>query len=299
MSTKSNTQVASIEKQMSHIEAIKSNLLQVKKVQLHPNIEGFESPDSYAIYRPEGGEPIGKNLTEEFVPMDLNIFFDSIVQSLMECCPQIDLSKIEYKEHLNGSLVTFEVPLSENIIVGSKMKGDILGSKLQFKTGFTGKQQNTLGVYTHRVFCSNGCARWDADVNLNWKNTKNSLAKVVTFSDKIVKIIETNEDYIFKLGKLNEVKMTRKQMDAYIEKVFGYDLSDVENMHARSRKVLDAINAAIGIESANTGMNAFSLLQGITRYTTHDLAEGNETNITFQRARMFNDKAQKELFALV
>jgi hypothetical protein len=47
----------------------------------------------------------------------------------------------------------------------------------------------------------------------------------------------------------------------------------------------------------NTGQTAFSLLQGITRYTTHNLAKGSEEVLMYDHAAKLNKIAHELVLA--
>lgn len=53
------------------------------------------------------------------------------------------------------------------------------------------------------------------------------------------------------------------------------------------------------ILSQNTGANLFSLYNGITRYTTHDLAGGNIEDILYSNANKLNVMAMDTAMAMM
>ena len=62
---------------------------------------------------------------------------------------------------------------------------------------------------------------------------------------------------------------------------------------------MDAINNSVAIEMQNTGANLFSLLQGVTRYTTHEAANGSEEKLMFTSAAKTSDLAHQLIFDMV
>ena len=48
-----------IETQTNHIETLKSQVLQAKLLRLHTGLEGFNSPESYGVYKHTGGDALG------------------------------------------------------------------------------------------------------------------------------------------------------------------------------------------------------------------------------------------------
>lgn len=285
----------SIQGQFSNVEAIKNQVIQAKKIQLHPNIDGFESPKSYGIYRHTGGQALGV-VGEVFQPMNLHTFVDAISESVLTCGQDVDLSKLTYVEHKGGAKVSFDLPIADKLIKSGK-KGDVLQQKLQFKTGFDGLTKISLSFMSLRVWCDNGAASWQNDIALNFKNTEANQAKALLFCDEISKVLGQANNYVEDLNKLAARKITRKEIDEFLVKLTGFDLKATKEISTKARNILDQINACIGIETANTGLTEFSLLQGITRYTTHNLAGGSEEVLLFDHARKMNNLAHELLLA--
>ncbi len=280
MNTSENI-LENIGKEFTNIEEIKSKLLKPVKIQLHSGLEGYNSPETYAIYRNGGGDAIGRSVGKDFVPANLELFLETIVQSITECGANLDLSKLKYTEYKGGAKVMFTLPVKD-LEVKSPMVGDVLKTRLQFSTGFDGNTKFTLSWMVYRLWCKNGCASWEQDIALAFKNTISAQFKMMLFCEEIFKAIENVEQYGKFLDELVERKVTQKEIDTFVTKVTGYDLKDYKNLTTRKRNILDKINGCIAVEMQNTGANQFSLLQGITRYTTHDLAGGSIEDILYK-----------------
>lgn len=280
---------------MDTIQAIKNRVIKPIKVQLHPNREGFESPDSYGIYRNTGGTPLGV-VGSVFEPMNLELFVDSIAESILKCGCDLDVNKLSYTEYCGGSKVIFDLPY-KSVKLDTPQKGDVTEYKLQFKTGFDGLTKISLGFMSFRLWCANGAGNWKQDIAINCKNTSGNQMKVTTFVNEIHKCLEGIEAHTDQLNKLVLKTITKKDVDAFLLRLTGYDLEDTKAMNGKRRAIMDRLYAAIGIETANTGMNEFSLLQGITRYTTHDLAGRSEEAMLFTNAAKMNRTAHQLLLA--
>jgi hypothetical protein len=282
-----------IELQSKQVEDIRKQLIVPKKIQLHTGLPGFESPKSYGVYRNTGGKPLGV-VGESFRPMNLNHFLDSVVNSITNSGVELDISKLQYNEYYEGSRVSFTIPLKVYEIKESRMKGDVVETKLTFNTGFDGKTMTSLGYYTKRLWCSNGAASWDEGIKLHFKNTKNSDGRVFIFCEQLIQNIDSVEEYINKLSKLNRKSITQKDIDKYYMDVFGID-RNAEELSTRTQNKLDKINEAVAIEMENTGSNMFSLLNGITRFTTRE-ADFEEEKILFSNLAKINSYAHKFAF---
>jgi hypothetical protein len=179
------------------------------------------------------------------------------------------------------------------------MVGDVIESKLNFSTGFDGLTKFQVSVQTYRLWCSNGCGHWDNAVNLSFKNTISAQGKLMLFCDEIVRTIKSYEDYVTMLGKLAQNEIDQNDIDTVISKVTGYNLKEYKELTTRKRNILDKINEAVAIEIQNTKATQFSLLQGLTRYTTHELAKGNDEAFLFNSTvNRYNNKAHTAVLEL-
>lgn len=282
---------------MSTENQIRPQLIQAKKIQLHSGMEGFDSPEAYGIYRHTGGAPLGVT-GRVFEPPDLNLLLGSTTQSIKECGAGLNLDKLEYQEMKGGSKIRISIPGPTQEIKGSPMVGDVFDTRLDFTTGFDGLTKTTLSFFSLRLWCENGAKSWQKDVDLAFKNTPGNQGKWLLFCDQIFKVLAQTRDYAAWLSAAVKVNYTQADKDAFFTKLLGYSEKDYKEMTTRKRNILDKINAQVAIEANNTGHNMFSLIQGITRYTTHDLAgrdnldgllTDNAAKISLDAHRIIND----------
>lgn len=284
-----------IESENKKISELKNNLPVIEKIPLVVGLEGYNTPDVFGIYKKGGGECLGVS-KDSYKPADLHLFLDTIVSSCLEAGLDIDIEKLEYREYKGGKKVTFRVPLKD-YEVKTPMKGDILKSSLLFATGFDAKTRSSLTYSTYRVWCSNGAKSWKNDYSLSFKNTKNNSDKYLLFTEQILRTYKDVEDYVKYLEDLAKKPITQKQLDDFYLRITGVNKENYEKAQGKSKKIFDKLQNAIQIEANNTGMNAFSLLQGATRYATHELAEVEE-DLYFGNAAVFNQKAHQLIYSL-
>lgn len=281
--------------EFTNIDTVREKLFTPQLVQLHPNIEGFNSPQSFAVYKNTGGDALGV-VGNTYKPMDLNVMLDSIVTSVLECGDGIDLSTLKFKEYKGGSKVAFTLNLPTKEIKGSPMVGDIVKRKIEFRTGFDGKTKSSVIESFERVWCENGCTNTISQ-NVAFKNTINNHAKIYNLCNYITQSVQNSEDFVTNIGRLAEIKVTQKEIDLFLTRLTGYDVKEYKDLTTRKRNILDSINAAVGIEKANTGANMFSLVNGITRYTTHDASNGSLESLYYDAPSKMNVNALNLAFA--
>jgi len=285
-----------IENGAAHIANLKTQVLRAKKIQLHSGLEGFESPESFGVYKNTGGKALGV-VGSTFEPCDLELFTESIYQSILKSGLDLDVSKIQYQEFFGGSKVSFDIPY-KNYEIQSPMVGDTLKTKLNFKTGFDGKTKMSIGFYSYRIWCKNRAGNWTKDVELSMKNTKGNAEKVMFFVNEIIRAASMADNYVLGLNELVKKPIVQSDIDNFLTELTGYSVKDYTILKTKQRNILDRINERIAIETNNTGKNMFSLLQGITNYTTHVLAKGNEESILYATSAKMNADAHKLAFAM-
>lgn len=286
-----------IELDNSKIENIREKMINPVKVQLHSGIEGFKSPNNYGVYRNTGGDCLGV-VGKSFNPLNLDLLLDSVIHSILESELDLDVNKLEYTEYKKGAKIAFSVPLKTYEIKKSKMVGDLIESKLLFKTGFDGKTMTSVSYFTKRLWCKNGASSWKSDYNVAFKNTTNSQNKIFNLCEGIVQINADVENYIQLLNDLALKPITVDMEDEYFQRVFGINRKTYLEEKTRRQNVLNSIHEVTAIELKNTGDNLFSLLQGTTRYLTHNIASQSEEALMYSGAALTNTLAHKVAYDL-
>ena len=284
-----------IEAQSLKIEQLRAKLPVIEKIPLSAGLEGYNTSKVFGIYKKGGGNCLGVS-KDSYKPADLSLFLDTIVNSIIESDLNLDVDKLEYKEYKGGKKVTFKIPLKEYEIE-TPMKGDIIQSSLLFTTGFDVQTKSSLSYSTYRLWCSNGAKKWQEDYTLSFKNTKNNSSKYLLFTEEILKASRDVENYVEFLGNLAKKSVTQEQVDDFYLRITGVNRHNYEQAHGKSQNIFNSLQNAVMIESNNTGMNAFSLLQGVTRYTSHELAEVEE-DLYFGNAANINQLAHQLVYSL-
>lgn len=295
-----------VEKDNANIEDIRSRLLVAEKRQLiavntteDPEVgpiytyaKECNMPEAYGIYRREGGDCLGV-VGKNFVPANLELFFNSVVESIVKSGVDVDLSTLTYHEYGNGKRVAFRIPIFDHF-VGKPSRGDVTKFGIAFRTGFDGKTKNSLNGDSYRIWCDNGCGLWESEMVIGFKNTATADAKRILFAEQILQQVEHIRSYTDFLDKIAEIEVTKQNIDRFLSDLIGKDVDEVRDVNNMARKRLDKIESAINIEVENTDMTLYSLLQGVTRFTTHDVAKGDYNKIHFNSvASKTNDRAHQ------
>lgn len=287
----------------NNLAKVESQIFDVVKVQLHPNIEGFKSPLSYGVYKGNGGNPLGV-MGKDFVPMQPREFLDSIVNTVYECGANLDLNTLAFKEFKGGQQIEFTIDLPKLDFTNQAGFRDETHNKLTFSTSYDGSKSSTISLYTFRQICSNGMMGWGLTSALKGKNTIGGKAKILTYCDEVVKIVTEANTFNERLKVLDTIKIDSKRIEDFKFKLLGYNketLLKSDKAETKKFNILDKINESIELEFSRTGQTAFGLLNGITHYTNHEANSSktisNEEYIRFHQGVKTNDLAQKLIFA--
>jgi hypothetical protein len=282
-------ELKSITEEFENIDKIRKQLPVIKKIKLHTGLSGYNSPNTYGLYKYTGGNCLGIS-KEIYTPVDLNMLLDSVVKSVVESGVDIDLSRLSYEEHKFGQKCFFKVPIQKREIK-SPLVGDIIEADLVFSTGFDAKTKTSISFYTNRLVCSNGMKKPHLDYDINYKNTKNNSMKYLYFASEIVKTNLDLDNYVNTLNEFCKRKVTQKQIDSFLFDLIGTDSKNYHERKSKSQRIFDDINNSVAMEESILGdMSVYTLMQGITRYTTHNVAKSS-TDLLFERASIINQTA--------
>lgn len=275
----------------AHIQTLRDQLFEVKKIQLHPNIDGFNSPDSYGVYRTTGGDPLGV-VGSSYEPTQPTFLFDQFVDALQDF-DNADISKLKVTELKGGSKLLLSAPIGE---VGFKnLRGleDTMELYVNLQTGFDGLTKSSMFLSSYRLVCSNGMKAYATEFRSSFKNTKGNVGKVNLLVADVRRAVSSGSSFKEMINTLNSRKVTAQEVDEYILKVTGINAKEYHDMTTRKRNILDAINRSIATEFRDTGATAWGLVNAMTRYTNHEASTSNRMDYLFaDSGAKINDLAQ-------
>ncbi len=271
--------------QMENFAKIQSQLETIVKVQLHPNIQGYDIPKSFGIYKESGGRALGVT-GDVFIPTQPKLILDS----LLDC--SVDLSKMTYHEMKGGSKVRFQIPLKTIEFQNARKVGDVTDVSLCVQTGFDGLTKTSLYLYTHRLICTNGAKASNTEFQASFKNTTGNQGKIVGLCNDVSKAVQQLDGLKELYKSLDKVQVDQQIVNEYLKKVAGLDIHKSEEWTKQKQSTYDAINESIALEFDRTGSTLFGLYNGITHYTNH-VANTNsrEDYILVDSGSKLNDKA--------
>lgn len=291
--------IDTLSKEAEIIANTRENLFEVVKIQLHTGMEGFDSPESFGIYKKTGGQALGV-LGKDFTPTQPHFLFDQFVDAIQDVAT-VELGSLTYAELKGGKKINFSANIGKLSYKNLQGKDDEMDVKVNLMTGFDGYTKTSLFVSVYRQICANGMKAWQTELNVAFKNTKGNVGKVNMLCEDIVKIMNSSEKYSMGIKALSKRKVSQKEQNEFIKKVTGMDMAKYSELTKRQQSTLDKINEAVAIEMKDAGATAWALLNGITRYTNHMATKGGsvEDYIYVDSGLILNEKAQVASFAML
>lgn len=259
--------LSNLNRQNSHVEAIRGQLFEVVNKPLFTNSEGFNPPSAFGIYKTTGGDPFGV-LGKTFAPQQPTALFDSFIQCLISNT-NADLSKVRYHEMKDGAKIRFSVPLKTIGFTNLRGEQDENVISLNIQTGFDGCTATTLYLSLYRMVCANGMKANITEFKTSFKNVLGNVGKIQLLCDDVTKASDKSNSLVELISTLDKVEITTKRKNEFIKKVLGYNLADKDQLTTHKKNILQKIEDSIATEISLSGGNLWGLVNGITRYTNH------------------------------
>jgi hypothetical protein len=284
-------QVINIKKQLFTVEALP---------QASPK-EGYDAPAGINLYKNTGGACIGQ-AKDTYGILQPTEFFEAINQSLKLNNYDFDSNKILYKTRKNGSIISFEVPLSKIDFKNAKGKEDLTKVTALFTTSFDGTTSTTYNLLTERALCSN-LALWQTlkEATFKFKHTPKMNTRALAFSKAIIDSSKGVEKYEEMYKALDSIEIrTEGQINKYMEQLLGFEVSDAKDLHRKRLAMVEGIREGWEIERARTGNTAFGFYNAVTNYTNHiqETKADIDSHIYSGAGAILNKKAEQLMVQL-
>lgn len=280
----------------ANVDAIRAQLFDVVKLQLHPNVEGFNSPSAFGIYKGDGGQALGI-LGKDFTPTQPKFLLDNFETCLVDA--NADLNKLEYHSFKGGAKIALRCAIRPIEFINKAKLHDITNVYVNLGTGFDGFTKTSLFLTVERLVCTNGMKATKTEFAVSFKNTKGNFGKVSSICDDVAKSIASIETLEAGFRRLNSVDVVSTDVDAFLLKVLGYNRKDYADLNTNKRNIFDRINESLGLEMARSGNTLWGMLNGITHYTNHIASANDRSDYVYIDSGMkMNEVAQRAVYEM-
>jgi hypothetical protein len=255
-----------------------------------------DNPKTQLVYRTDTGQHLGTT-RGSYRSLQPTEFLDAVWNSLSGI-NGVDLDNIEYQDW--GKRIAFRVPLGKKSFINSAGKEDERDNFLEFRTGFGGSTQTSVGTYEYRQICTNGMMGWDFTKAFASKHTKRMNAKALHYIGEIHKVVDSLREVDELYERLDKIEVTSKQVDAFARTMVGADLdAKRDEVPKQTWERLEGLLESLAIELPRSGSTAYGLLQGATHYTNHTHKLASNEFVSVGTGAKFNSKAQSLVLDMV
>lgn len=280
---------------MENLVKIAEQLFDVQKVQLHSNIDKFETPSAFGVYS-DAGKILGV-VGNQYVPTQPSDLMANFIECLEDS--EANLEQLSYLEMKGGSKIAFKAPFKTVAFknIAGKMDETVVSINLQ--TGYDGLTKTSLYLSTFRLICTNGMKANRTEFTTSIKNTKGNQTKIGNILLDVKKSLSMFDTLEQSIRHLNSVPVSQLAVKNFLHELSGVNIEKQEESSTRALNIYNEMLQSVEVEFKRTGASAWGLLNGITYYTNHvAAAENRQDFILLDRGESLNRKAQELVNAM-
>lgn len=252
-------------------------------------VSGILIPDRIAIVREDTQKVLGIH-TEAYVPYQN----DELLELLYRISQQSGLDLHTGGSFRGGELVWFQLKSDDFKLGNDVIKGYVSGFN-----AFDGRHSLAFGNSSVTVSCMNTFWRGYRQVETKLRHSSTMKPRIEEILRKIDVLLQEEQDGFEQIRKLNEIPMTPEVRELITRLMFDIEKSerlDSPNLSTNKQHKLIKFNAALDMELAQKDRSLWGLFSGVTRYTTHDMKKGdNSESKMFGRTGSLEREIYKEL----
>jgi len=211
-----------------------------------------------------------------------------LIELLDKVSNQTGLEVVKGGEFKNGRRVYVQLKSADLRLGNDKIEGYLTGIN-----SFDGSTSLAFGPSNITISCMNTFFAAFKQMETKIRHTKNMVIKVDEFCKTLENILDDEQQMFRNIEKLSENRFTNKIKDEVIRSLFNIkhdvDLKDDEQTSTQLKNKLSRFYIDLNGELQGKGDNLWGLFSGVTKYTTHSLSKGDNTE-----AKMFDVYGQRE-----
>jgi len=256
-------------------------------------VSGILIPSRVALVREDTKKILGIH-TDKYVPYQND--------ELLELLHQIG-GKTGLLFHTGGSFkggdkVWFQLKSNDLTLGNDTIKGFVSGFN-----SFDGKTALAFGNSSTTVSCMNTFWRGYKEVNTRLRHSANMKPKIEEILGRIDLLMEEEKIMFREITRLSETRMTPEVKELITKKMFDISVEerlDSPDLSTRKQNQLWRFENDLRTELSTKNDSLWGLFSGITRYTTHSMKRGdNSESKMFGRAGNLERQIYNELLSAV
>lgn len=188
----------------------------------------------------------------------------------------------------DGEKVFLQLKSNDLKLGNDRVEGFITGVN-----SFDGSTSLAFGPSNITISCQNSFFAAFRNLNAKIRHTKNMEMRIDDICRGLEGVLEEEKEMFEDIKKLSETKMTKKQEDWVTRTLFNImkdvDLNSDKDVSTVTRNRLSRFYVDLNGEVREKGDNLWGLFSGVTKYTTHSLSKGDNSE-----NKMFGTYGQRE-----
>lgn len=200
----------------------------------------------------------------------------------------------------DGEKVFIQLKSNDLKIGNDRVEGYLTGIN-----SFDGSTSLAFGPSNVTISCTNSFFAAFRGINTKVRHTKNMIVRIDDICKGLEGTIEEERKIFKHIVELSETKIGKNDVDSVLRKLFNIgkevvDLQDEKQVSAVTRNKIGQFYVDMDGELKDKGDNLWGLFSGVTKYTTHSLSKGdNSENKMFGTYGQRERQIYKELVELV
>jgi hypothetical protein len=197
-----------------------------------------------------------------------------------------------------GDRVWFQLKSADHNMAGDVIKGYISGFN-----SFDGRASLAFGNSKTTVSCQNTYWMAYRQVDTRMRHSANMRPKLEEILRNIDLLIAEEKTQFAEIERLHNTRMTAEVKDLITKRLFEIAIEerlDGGNISTNKTNKIKKFNYDLGLELGQKGDNLWGLFSGVTRYTTHSMKNGdNSEGKMFGKTGTTERKIYKELVEMI
>jgi phage/plasmid-like protein (TIGR03299 family) len=250
---------------------------------------GIAIPDRIALVREDTNKVLGIH-TNSYVPYQN----EELLELLFRISQQSGLALHTGGSFKGGEKVWFQLKSDDLRIGNDKVEGYISGFN-----SFDGRTSLAFGNASITVSCQNTFWRGYHQVDSKLRHSSQMKPRIEEILRNIDVLLNEEKDNFNEIRRLNSIPMTAEIRDLVTKMMFDIDRTerlDSPDLSTNKKNKLVRFNFDLETELAGKDNSLWGLFSGVTRYTTHSMKKGdNSESKMFGRTGSIERQIYREL----
>lgn len=201
---------------------------------------------------------------------------EQLVELLYRVSQNVGLEIVNGNYFGDGQKVYIQLKSNDLKLGNDRIEGYLTGIN-----SFDGSTSLAFGPSNITISCQNTFFAAFRGLNTKIRHTKNMIVRVDDVCKSLENVLEEEKIMFDNIKKLSEVKISKKIQDQVLRDLFNIDkainLNDVDSISSMTQNKMSRFYVDLDGELKGKGDNLWGLFSGVTKYTTHSISNGDNT----------------------